>query len=60
MSNNGPSFTDPTYAKKRPRREPLSPEQRQAQLEQDARDCADRKLFSTDPASWLRKHKVIK
>lgn len=54
MSNNGPTFTKPTYTADR--RSAPSPEQRQAELEQEARDCADVKLFRTDPAAWLAKH----
>lgn len=53
--NNGPSFSKPTY-KTNGQKKPPSPERKQAELDQAARDCADIRLMSVDPAAWVEKN----
>lgn len=59
-ADNGPTFTKATYDRKRLRFDPPSSARQQAQLEQDMRDAADKKLLATDPKAWLRKLGLIK
>jgi hypothetical protein len=52
--SNGPSLAEATY--KSDRRPAPSPERKQAELDQAARDCADVLLLRTEPAAWVAKH----
>jgi hypothetical protein len=59
MSNrrpdNGLSLSKATYKPSRPALAP-SPERRQEELNQLARDCADRLLLGKNPAAWYDAH----
>jgi len=46
MANEAPSMTKATYDKKRTRRPAPSPEARQAQLDDTARDAAEARRFN--------------
>lgn len=52
---NGPTFSK-APPKKHPPKTIVSPARRQAELDQQKRDAADRRLLSKEPRSWLKKH----
>jgi hypothetical protein len=52
---NGPTFSKAGLKKRQSTAAP-SLARKQAQLEQDARDCAAAREFNKDPTAWARKN----